>query len=154
MSPSAFHRVLSGLACAAMLAFVATAFGGPQDKGGNAVAGNASTRQEVRAASDDDAAVTTENARLRHENELLRKESQSLRRQLVLLKNRVGGGTGANDDQADGKTGVDVGNSSDGLKHSLSTNRIRHNSSCRYYDPAPEKACGKNDGRPCKTCGG
>ena|ERR1035441_1735055 len=30
----------------------------------------------------------------------------------------------------------------------------RHNSSCRYYGTTKGRACGPNDGTPCKVCGG
>ena len=106
------------------------------------------------AVQADDSALESlrkENARLAREVAILRKENQALRRQLVLLKNRM---LGADGTEGDGKTGEEIGEASEGLKHSISTNRIRHNSNCRYYDPAPEKACTKEDGRPCKACGG
>ena len=99
-----------------------------------------------------------ENMKLSREVELLRKENQSLRRQLVLLKNRmVAAGLpvdGVKVSAPDGKGGVEVGEGSDGLSYSLSTNGIRHNSRCRYYNASPDRKCGKDDGRPCKACGG
>jgi endonuclease YncB( thermonuclease family) len=31
---------------------------------------------------------------------------------------------------------------------------VRHNAKCRYYDSPSAVPCGKDDGRPCKICGG
>ena len=31
---------------------------------------------------------------------------------------------------------------------------IRHNSTCRYYRNSKGRACGPNEGRACKVCGG
>jgi hypothetical protein len=30
----------------------------------------------------------------------------------------------------------------------------RHNSSCRYYGTTKGRPCGKDEGIPCKVCGG
>lgn len=117
----------------------------------------AADRHEATGQAADSAwdAMRKENERLAKEVALLRKENQALRRQLVLLKNRLLGGDGAGEtSEGSGKTGQEVGEESEGLKYSISTNRIRHNSNCRYYNPAPDKACSKEDGRPCKACGG
>ncbi len=35
---------------------------------------------------------------------------------------------------------------------SISSAGVRHNGQCRYF--RPDKPCGANDGKPCKTCGG
>ena len=32
--------------------------------------------------------------------------------------------------------------------------RVRHNSSCRYYENSNGRPCGPNEGRACKICGG
>ncbi len=152
MVPSAFHKMSIGLVCAVALLAASAVIGDTPENGGNADANGANVPQ---AEGDATPSATSENAKLRHEVELLRKENQSLRRQLVLLKTRRDGGQDIKPDEpGDGKSGVDAGNDSEGLKYSISTNRIRHNSSCRHYNPAPEKACGKEDGRPCKACGG
>lgn len=36
--------------------------------------------------------------------------------------------------------------------YSISTQGVRHNSKCRFYNP--QKPCGAADGKACKTCGG
>jgi hypothetical protein len=36
----------------------------------------------------------------------------------------------------------------------LSSSGKRHNSGCRYYKTSKGRACGANDGVPCKVCGG
>ena len=77
-------------------------------------------------------------AKLRREVDRLRKANQSLRRRLVAARE--------NDAPPDGDGPT--------LRYSRSSSGKRHNSSCRYYDPSPEAQCGKDDGTPCKVCGG
>ena len=36
----------------------------------------------------------------------------------------------------------------------LSSSGKRHNSGCRYYKTSKGRACGADDGVPCKVCGG
>ena len=95
------------------------------------------------------ALMEKENAEIRYENDLLRKENQALRRQLIRRagtsdKNPSGPGTAAGK-QASGKAHGD---------YWLSASGKRHNSSCRYFEKGKGRSCGKDEGTPCKHCGG
>ena len=93
---------------------------------------------------------------LRAENEALRKENQRLRRELV----RQRGGEPVIDLtkvlEAREVEGADVnGKATDDGGFWLTTKSMRrHNSKCRYYKMGKGRSCGKDDGIPCKKCGG
>ena len=144
----------AAIAAALLCALSASHVRAEEPSGANPAVGKQPPAPVVRP----DEVPRDENMKLSREVELLRKENQALRRQLVLLKNRmVAAGLpvdGVKVAAPDGKGGVEVGEGSEGLKYSLSTNGIRHNSRCRYYNASPDRKCGKDDGRPCKTCGG
>ncbi len=92
-------------------------------------------------------------AALRAENEALRRENQMLRRELVARK----GGKAAASDGVPVKGGVvevPVPQDPDTGYWMSSKSHIRHNAKCRNYRKVRGHACGPNDGKPCKNCGG
>ena len=92
-------------------------------------------------------------AALRAENEALRRENQMLRRELVARK---GGKAAASDGVPVKGSVVDVPAPQDpdtGYWMS-SKSHIRHNQKCRSYRKVRGRACGPDDGKPCKNCGG
>ena len=92
-------------------------------------------------------------AALRAENEALRRENQMLRRELVARK----GGKAAASDGVPVKGGtveVPVPQDPDTGYWISSKSHIRHNPKCRSYRKVRGHACGPNDGKPCKNCGG
>ena len=92
-------------------------------------------------------------AALRAENEALRRENQMLRRELVARK----GGKAAASDGVPVKGGVvevPVPQDPDTGYWISSKSHIRHNAKCRNYRKVRGHACGPNDGKPCKNCGG
>ena len=99
------------------------------------------------------AALRAENEALRIENEALRRENQMLRRELVARK---GGNASASDGVPVKGNAVEVPMPQDpdtGYWIS-SKSHIRHNPKCRSYRKVRGRACGPNDGKPCKNCGG
>ncbi len=99
------------------------------------------------------AALRAENEALRIENEALRRENQMLRRELVARK----GGKAAASDGVPVKGNaveVPVPQDPDTGYWISSKSHIRHNPKCRSYRKVRGRACGPNDGKPCKNCGG
>ena len=93
---------------------------------------------------------------LRAENEALRKENQRLRMELV----RQRGGTPVID-LSGVKEGKEVegaaenGRATDDGGFWLTTKSMRrHNSKCRYYKMGKGRPCERDEGVPCKKCGG
>ena len=90
------------------------------------------------------------------ENDALRRENQKLRRELVRQKEgepvidmtSKKGRQGASSSGVSQETIVDDGG------WWLSSQGKRHNSKCRYYKMGKGRSCGKDDGTPCKKCGG
>ena len=99
------------------------------------------------------AALRAENEALRIENEALRRENQMLRRELVARKR---GKAAASDGVPVKGNAVEMPVPQDpetGYWIS-SKSHIRHNPKCRSYRKVRGRACGPNDGKPCKNCGG
>ena len=109
----------------------------------------------ARAATNDVSEVLSYET-LRAENEALRKENQRLRRELV----RQRGGEPVIDLTKVSETreveGADVnGKATDDGGFWLATKSMkRHNSKCRYYKMGKGRPCRKDEGTPCKKCGG
>ena len=93
------------------------------------------------------ATLQKEEDTLRHENALLRKENRALRRQLVkrgqipVITNSAA--KSSVQDQENAKE-----------EYWISPTGKRHNSHCRYFKQGKGKPCAKDDGIPCKICGG
>jgi len=107
------------------------------------------SREGGGEAADDNASY----AELRAENEALRRENQMLRRELVARKS----GKAAASDGVPVKGGVvevPVPQDPDTGYWISSKSHIRHNAKCRNYRKVRGHACGPNDGKPCKNCGG
>lgn len=106
----------------------------------------------VQAASTDESGEKD----LGKENDALRRENQKLRRELVRQKEgepvidmtSKKGRQGASSSGVSQETIVDDGG------WWLSSQGKRHNSKCRYYKMGRGRSCGKDDGTPCKKCGG
>ena len=108
---------------------------------------------EVSAAAQEATIGSEAYAALRAENEALRRENQMLRRELVARK---GGKAVASDGVPVKGSAVEVPVPQDpdtGYWIS-SKSHIRHNPKCRSYRKVRGRACGPNDGKPCKNCGG
>ena len=105
------------------------------ERGRGGAAGDAALREEV-------ARLRAENADLKQQANVLRSENQNLRRQLM-EKGR--GGT------ATVTTPVEA---TPGEYWLTRGSRKRHNSGCRYYRQSKGRPCGKDEGVPCKACGG
>jgi hypothetical protein len=73
-----------------------------------------------------------------------------------ILFDRVGPGRGAGKANADAAGAKQTEDSSADAKgeYWLSSTGKRHNSSCRHYKSSKGRPCGKDDGSPCKLCGG
>lgn len=90
------------------------------------------------------------------ENLALKRENQALRRELVRQRggepaidlSRVREKKGVAGEETNGKATDDGG-------HWLSSEKQRrHNSKCRYYKLGRGRPCRKDEGTPCKRCGG
>ena len=90
------------------------------------------------------------------ENLALKKENQALRRELVRQRggepaidlSRVREKKGVAGEETNGKATDDGG-------HWLSSEKQRrHNSKCKYYKLGRGRPCRKDEGTPCKRCGG
>lgn len=109
----------------------------------------------ARAATNDVSEVLSYET-LRAENEALRRENQRLRRELV----RQRGGEPVIDltkvSESREVEGADVnGKATDDGGFWLATKSMkRHNSKCRYYKMGKGRPCRKDEGTPCKKCGG
>lgn len=90
------------------------------------------------------------------ENDALRKENQKLRRELVRQKEGepVIDMTSMKGRQGASSSGVSQEPIVDDGGRWLSSQGKRHNSKCRYYKMGKGRSCGKDDGTPCKKCGG
>ena len=90
------------------------------------------------------------------ENDALRKENQKLRRELVRQKagEPVIDMTSKKGQQGAASLGVPQEQIVDDGGWWLSSQGKRHNSKCRYYKMGKGRSCGKDDGTPCKKCGG
>lgn len=90
------------------------------------------------------------------ENLALKRENQALRRELVRQRggepaidlSRVREKKGVAGEETNGKATDDGG-------HWLSSEKQRrHNSKCKYYKLGRGRPCRKDEGTPCKRCGG
>ena len=90
------------------------------------------------------------------ENLALKRENQALRRELVRQRggepaidlSRVREKKGVAGEETNGKATDDCG-------HWLSSEKQRrHNSKCKYYKLGRGRPCRKDEGTPCKRCGG
>ena len=90
------------------------------------------------------------------ENLALKRENQALRRELVRQRggepaidlSRVREKKGGAGEETNGKATDDGG-------HWLSSEKQRrHNSKCKYYKLGRGRPCRKDEGTPCKRCGG
>lgn len=90
------------------------------------------------------------------ENDALRRENQKLRRELVRQKEGepVIDMTSKKGRQGASSSGVSQEPIVDDGGWWLSSQGKRHNSKCRYYKMGKGRSCGKDDGTPCKKCGG
>lgn len=90
------------------------------------------------------------------ENDALRKENQKLRRELVRQKAGypVIDVTSKKESQGAASPVVSQEQIVDDGGWWLSSRGRRHNSKCRYYKMGKGRPCGKEDGDPCKKCGG
>jgi FtsZ-binding cell division protein ZapB len=90
---------------------------------------------------------------LRAENEALKKENQSLRR---MISGRPATAETPTQVQSAPKTTVQPATiQPKATDYWITTSSgVRHNSSCRYYQNSKGRACGPNEGRACKICGG
>lgn len=96
----------------------------------------------------DPASLQAEISQLTRENKALRAENQKLRQQLMNSSVKDPGSM-----QSAGA--VQSGNSKEeAAGYWLSPSKKRHNSRCRYYKRSKGQPCGKDDGVPCKICGG
>lgn len=91
---------------------------------------------------------------LLNENELLRKENQKLRQKFVREGNKeiVLSKEPYIPLTTEEKSKI-ISTDPNG-EYWLSFSNKRHNSKCRYFKASSGKPCGKNDGNPCKICGG
>lgn len=105
---------------------------------------------DVKAVSD----MTREE--LVKENLALKKENQALRRELVRQQggepkidlSKVREQKGVAGEETNGKA------MDDGGYWLTSDKQRRHNSKCKYYKLGRGRPCQKNEGTPCKRCGG
>ena len=84
---------------------------------------------------------------LRRENQSLRAEVEKLRAENRKLRTRLIEGPSKDTPQ---KTASEEDKK---VSYRLSKSGIRHNASCRYFK-ASGRPCRKNEGKPCKKCGG
>lgn len=116
----------------------------------------AAERQPERAVADDvEVSVRTMDELLR-ENDRLKKENRLLRRELVRQR---GGEPSVDLGKVRERKGV-AGEETNGLATDdggywlTDEKQRRHNSKCRYYRLGRGRPCGKDEGTPCKRCGG
>lgn len=117
----------------------------------------AAPREPAVKSADDLVLVTTnrladlqqENEALHRENELLSQENKVLRKEIAkrnqtIEKNRHAKAPAPKEETAESKR----------EEYWLSPSGKRHNSRCRYFQLGNGKPCQKDDGVPCKICGG
>lgn len=106
--------------------------------------------------SDDEAISEMSREDLERENRALKKENRRLRRELVRQREgepkvdltQVRERKGVAGEETNGKATDDGG-------YWLATEKMRrHNSKCKYYKLGRGRPCEKDEGTPCKRCGG
>src|ERR1051326_8026291 len=141
--------------------------------GGLLVAGLADDRPETAANGSDGPEASeelqrtlnsitrlhTENARLKEENSRLRKENQQLRRLLGEKPETSAGAPGpASPGATNEAAGLAAGATGATGAESKSTHWLttadgkRHNKGCRFFQAGDGRACGPDEGKPCKLC--
>ena len=110
----------------------------------------------MEAFADETPTVTVEQLRdemscLKQENEALRRENQRLRAMLLERgRQNVVGQSGSGDKHVQRPAGSELAD-----EYWLTTNsKKRHNSKCRNYKKTKGRPCVKDEGTPCKICGG
>jgi len=88
--------------------------------------------------------------KLQKENDLLRKENQALRK--ALQKQNTGSGQTSSLEST--KPPPKEQPVAPDNEFWLSSSGRRHNSRCRYFKTGEGKICTKDEGEPCKVCGG
>ena len=112
----------------------------------------------LAAEKDFDEAAISQMSRedLERENKALKKENRRLRRELVRQRegepkvdlSQVHERKGVVGEETNGKATDDGG-------YWLATEKMRrHNSKCKYYKLGRGRPCEKDEGTPCKRCGG
>lgn len=106
--------------------------------------------------SDDETISEMSREDLERENRALKKENRRLRRELVRQREgepkvdltQVRERKGVAGEETNGKATDDGG-------YWLATGKMRrHNSKCKYYKLGRGRPCEKDEGTPCKRCGG
>lgn len=106
--------------------------------------------------SDDETISEMSREDLERENRALKKENRRLRRELVRQREgepkvdltQVSERKGVAGEETNGKATDDGG-------YWLATGKMRrHNSKCKYYKLGRGRPCEKDEGTPCKRCGG
>ena len=111
-----------------------------------------------RAVPEANEAVVEEMSRedLEKENLALKRENRALRRELVRQRQGEPSIDRARVREQKGVAGEDTnGRASDDGGFWLATEKMRrHNSKCKYYKLGRGRPCQKDEGTPCKRCGG
>lgn len=95
--------------------------------------------------------MQSEMSRLKQENEALRRENQRLRAMLIERgQQNVGGQSSLGDKQVQQLASGE----STGEYWLTTSSKKRHNSKCRNYKKTKGRPCTKDEGTPCKICGG
>ena len=111
-----------------------------------------------RAVPESNEAVVEEMSRedLEKENLALKRENRALRRELVRQRQGEPSIDLSRVREQKGGAGEDTnGRASDDGGFWLATEKMRrHNSKCKYYKLGRGRPCQKDEGTPCKRCGG